>query len=365
MQDQSPPQQPKSPLPIIGFSVLLVFVALFLGREMLPEQGDIEQDTLVPEVISETVLGPANEETPDPIIPQESIPQEAEVVPPPTFDIVRIQPEGNTLIAGQGIPGARMRILLDGEPVGDVIVTPSGTFAIVLQLAPSDEPRTITLAMEPEGTSDVIVSESTIFVAPTTIIAEAAEETNEGQNGGATAPAIALSADNLVTVLPNDPIEAPREVSINSVTYDETGSINLSGSASGDGSVQIYLDNAPIGLASVTEEGNWYAELPNDIDTGLYQLRVDEVTPDGSVVARAEIPFQREAPDTVDKTLSNLGGRESGTEVRVVQPGTTLWAIARERYGQGRLYVKVFDANRDQIRDPDLIYPGQVFQIPQ
>ena len=48
--------------------------------------------------------------------------------------------------------------------------------------------------------------------------------------------------------------------------------------------------------------------------------------------------------------------------VRTVQPGNTLWAIARERYGRGILYVAVYEANRDLIRDPDLIYPGQVFR---
>ena len=39
-------------------------------------------------------------------------------------------------------------------------------------------------------------------------------------------------------------------------------------------------------------------------------------------------------------------------------------AIAKERYGDGILYVEVFDANRDKIRDPDLIYPGQIFVLP-
>jgi nucleoid-associated protein YgaU len=47
-----------------------------------------------------------------------------------------------------------------------------------------------------------------------------------------------------------------------------------------------------------------------------------------------------------------------------VQPGNTLWGISRERYGQGILYVQVFEANRDKIRDPDLIYPGQIFNLP-
>ncbi len=48
-----------------------------------------------------------------------------------------------------------------------------------------------------------------------------------------------------------------------------------------------------------------------------------------------------------------------------VQPGYTLWGIARRSFGRGILYVQVFEANRDKIRDPDLIYPGQVFTIPQ
>jgi nucleoid-associated protein YgaU len=48
-----------------------------------------------------------------------------------------------------------------------------------------------------------------------------------------------------------------------------------------------------------------------------------------------------------------------------VQPGFTLWAIARDRFGAGDQYVRVYEANRDLIRDPDLIYPGQVFALPE
>ena len=47
-----------------------------------------------------------------------------------------------------------------------------------------------------------------------------------------------------------------------------------------------------------------------------------------------------------------------------VQPGNTLWGIAREKYGEGILYVRLFDANADRIRNPDLIYPGQIFSVP-
>jgi nucleoid-associated protein YgaU len=48
-----------------------------------------------------------------------------------------------------------------------------------------------------------------------------------------------------------------------------------------------------------------------------------------------------------------------------VQPGNTLWGIAQDSYGDGVYYVQLFEANRDLIKDPDLIYPGQVFSLPE
>ena len=47
-----------------------------------------------------------------------------------------------------------------------------------------------------------------------------------------------------------------------------------------------------------------------------------------------------------------------------MQPGNTLWGIARKEWGDGILYVRVWEANKDRIRNPDLIYPGQVFDMP-
>jgi nucleoid-associated protein YgaU len=87
------------------------------------------------------------------------------------------------------------------------------------------------------------------------------------------------------------------------------------------------------------------------------------MTSDGRVASRLETPFKREAPATLAAAAQT---QDSGGPVRAVtvQTGDTLWAIARERYGEGILYVQVFEANRGAIRDPDLIYPGQVFDLP-
>lgn len=48
----------------------------------------------------------------------------------------------------------------------------------------------------------------------------------------------------------------------------------------------------------------------------------------------------------------------------IVQPGNSLWRIARRTLGGGIHYSEIYQANRDQIRDPNLIYPGQIFTVP-
>ena len=77
----------------------------------------------------------------------------------------------------------------------------------------------------------------------------------------------------------------------------------------------------------------------------------------GEVTSRVETPFQREDPSS----LAEADTSEAPATAITVQSGATLWAIARERYGKGTLYVRVFEANRDTI----LIYPGQVFALPE
>jgi nucleoid-associated protein YgaU len=83
-------------------------------------------------------------------------------------------------------------------------------------------------------------------------------------------------------------------------------------------------------------------------------LRIDEVDAHGKVVARVESPFSRAEPLNVT----------AGDQVVVIQPGNNLWLIATRVYGSGFRYTVIYRANKSQISDPDLIYPGQVFKLP-
>ena len=185
-------------------------------------------------------------------------------------------------------------------------------------------------------------------------------------------PTVVLSDTEGVRVLQAPSEQGPdvmSSVALDSISYSDTGEVKLSGRASTpDARVRIYVDNRAVTTAPVDESGAWRSSLP-EVDAGIYTLRVDEVGAGGEVTSRVETPFKREDVATLAAQDDDKDGDGTPEPPRMsvvtVQPGSTLWAISREAYGEGILYVRVFEANRDRIRDPDLIYPGQVFELPQ
>jgi nucleoid-associated protein YgaU len=53
-----------------------------------------------------------------------------------------------------------------------------------------------------------------------------------------------------------------------------------------------------------------------------------------------------------------------GARTYTVKSGDTLSKIAKEHLGDGNAYMKIFELNRDQLKDPDQIKPGQVLKLP-
>ncbi len=58
------------------------------------------------------------------------------------------------------------------------------------------------------------------------------------------------------------------------------------------------------------------------------------------------------------------GGAWDATQYHVVEPGDTLSKLAKKYYGDASLYMQIFEANKDQLKDPDLIKVGQKLRIP-
>ncbi|MFZ5961798.1 LysM peptidoglycan-binding domain-containing protein [Thalassococcus sp. BH17M4-6] len=352
----------------------------------------------------------------------------------PKFDLVRVEQDGTTLVAGAAAAASAVEILLDGEPQDSVVSDDDGRFVSFLSLPQSAAARVLTLRMtakagvvtsadqviiapilaaqppmpqsgalatatpdqrlsqapsparegprepdapdpasEPAQTtlaSDAPSADSAAPAAPDTVAAGTAPGPVTAPSDPApqaSAPAVLLSRASGVEVLQSPDGDTPRpeatsRVALDAITYEDDGDVVLTGRGAGQDSVRIYLDNKPITTSRIRADGRWRVALPN-VETGTYTLRVDELAPDGSVTSRVESPFLREARSVLAAAAALTP--DAPVQAVTVQPGNTLWAIARDRYGEGIAYVRVFEANRDSIRDPDLIYPGQVFSIPE
>ncbi|MGA0280366.1 MAG: LysM peptidoglycan-binding domain-containing protein [Paracoccaceae bacterium] len=187
-----------------------------------------------------------------------------------------------------------------------------------------------------------------------------AEETEKEEN--TEEPLVVIAGKDGVKVVQSSKQNSSQDVSVDAISYDETGEVSLTGRGKPSQIVRIYLNNMPISTAAMDATGQWSTAL-SEIDAGIYTLRVDELDKTGNVVSRLETPFKRERREDLAAYMTSVD-EPARINVVTVQPGNTLWAIARKRYGRGILYVRVFEENKDKIRNPDLIYPGQVFSLP-
>ena len=180
---------------------------------------------------------------------------------------------------------------------------------------------------------------------------------------GSEQPTVLLADDEGVKVVqgsvgPN----VMTDVLFDTINYSKDGGVAVTGRGRPEAIVRFYVDNSPVASTAVDQEGYWSADL-SDVKAGIYTLRLDQIDRSGKVSSRLESPFKRENRDLLAGQIKDIAS-PARINVITVQPGNTLWAISRERYGRGILYVQVFDANKDKIRDPDLIYPGQIFDLP-
>lgn len=375
-----------------------------------------ETDQATEEAVDEAVV--TRDPQPEPEL-------EAATEEPPVFDLVRVEETGDAVIAGRAQAGGVVRILLDGVSVAETSADASGSFVALVSLDPSVDPRTLTLESIGES-GEPVVSEETALVAPFVGPAEepeaeiaaveqpaellepstpeaspaeagplpdasevaAATEAPEPEAPAAepeqiarveTAPQVVIVApDGAVPQTPSAAPARPSEpespnVVIDTISYDDEGEVILVGRAQPGNFVRLYLDNILTETATVETSGTWRSRVTG-IDAGVYTLRADETLDTGRVVSRFETPFERvtrpraiAAAEQVAEAaaLPPDSPLRAAAGIVTVQPGFTLWAIARENYGDGVQYVRVFEANRTQIRDPDLIYPGQVFSVPE
>ena len=330
---------------------------------------------------------------------QARLPEAPDTVPPfasPTFDIVRINREGNAVIAGRAPAGSEVTVYAGDEVVGTVKADDRGEWVLVPEIPLADGAQTLSLlALGEQGetakSNDVVVvmiperepsgEAGAVEVAETGPRPQAQPQTqtqtqtqsqSQTQTQTQAQTQTQTQTQQVVAVAtPRDTFGASRvlqgptisanvlsgdAVQLSTVNYDERGRLILAGYAPPGSMVRIKVDGRPVGSTIADDAGYWELTPANPVAFGDHALTVESVDAAGKIVASTQLPFTR-----AEIAKARL---RPGELLVAVQPGNSLWRIARATYGEGVLYTVIYSANAEKIGNPDLIFPGQVFTLP-
>lgn len=260
----------------------------------------------------------------------------------PRFDVVRVDPDGSAMVAGVADPGAEVSILVDDVVVGTVRADRTGAFAGFIDVPQGAAVRRLDLSAR-QGDGPERRSTEPVIVA-----GRSADEPD------ALPPVVALARADGVDLLQEPARNGADGVTVDLVSQGDGDALVVSGRGNVLRLVRLYANATFIAETFVREDGGWEIAVNAALEPGAHTLRADEVGIDGTVTSRVEVPFQRTDPDRVA-----LGPGEMR-----VERGQTLWRIAESVYGSGLRFTVIYEANSDRIRDPDLIFPGQILAIP-
>ncbi|MEM7058731.1 MAG: LysM peptidoglycan-binding domain-containing protein [Pseudomonadota bacterium] len=403
----------------------------------------------------------------------------------PRFDVVRVDPNGQTVLAGNAEPGTTVEIVLDGEVIAEAKADSQGNFVSILDLVLSGDAQSLQLRV-PRDEEEPNVAETTVGPTETepqateTVALSDQEPAVQGSEGALTGPnlvngkvppvgdgmsgettagdateglaavnvpedpnptpsqpvgvvelpsveiapiepgqvspdGVSVNANSRVVEPTNQPQEtagtggtavspvpdAPAEVEagryrlsapviilpsaedgasptllqptanelalvqpsggdvrgvvLDQITYSDVGDVKLRGRGRVGRAIRIYGNGLLIGTTKVTQDGTWAMALASERGKQIKLFRFDEIDNTGGVSSRIETPFE----------YSSLSPKVVRERKVVIQRGDVLWRIAEQFYGEGVRYSLIYGANTELIRDPDLIYPGQEFSIPE
>ncbi|MCF4166641.1 LysM peptidoglycan-binding domain-containing protein [Zavarzinia compransoris] len=299
-----------------------------------------------------------------------------ENVAPPTFDVARIAAEGTAVLAGRAPAGSTVEVVGNGDLIGTTDAQRGdGAWVLVIQdPLPEGTLELSLVAVLADGnrvpSQEVVLVDVPLRRKPGVPVAEGDIADKPAEAPVAVVTGRSPGADAGPTRILQGPDGAPPAgkdkagVGLDLVEYGPDGAPVLSGRGPAGAVVRLYLDDVALAETGVGDDGTWRVTPEIPVAPGRYRLRLDAVDAGGKVIARREVPFERARPEAVAGGAGGGEGQTASASNFTVQPGNSLWRIARDRFGDGFRYIDIYRANEGQIRDPDLIYPGQVLELP-
>jgi nucleoid-associated protein YgaU len=257
------------------------------------------------------------------------------------------------VIAGRAQPGAKIVLLDGGKEIAQGQADANGEWVIIAQDPPlSAGQHELRVIQHVQGRAPVTSDQVVVAIVPD----QKPPATSAGPKEE-TLVMIAPSSGAPTLVQPPSAAGVPKsgDLVMSTLDYDEGGHVTVTGQATPGAVVRAYINDKMVAEGQAGADGRWRLTPANPVEPGKYTLRLDRLTKDGKPVARLELPFER---------IPVPPGTGDGRRLVVVR-GDNLWNIARAHYGHGMHHTVIYGANKEQIRDPHLIYPGQVFSLPK
>jgi nucleoid-associated protein YgaU len=405
----------------ILFAVGGVLVAIAFSMVLLDDEGDQQVQPQSPLIeLSQPAADKAERSDKDSGTSLQ--PPNATPAAPLTIDLARVKPDGAAVFAGTAAPNAKIRIFEGDILLGETIANAYGEWVIVLEKSLAAGQHLISVATErsdgttemadrslaveiyqdtetkplvallPETATEVPVliqspddvdkaklaataSEATASEATaseaTASEATASEATaSEATASEATASeAIVVDPAKADAAMPETAAAAPGKAQANSqiaasqiaalapsaIVWRDASRILISGTSRGGVRVAVNDAKGQFGEALVLADGAWQVAGSLDMDIAVNQLRFALFDDANQIIARYDLPVK----------ARDLAKGQDGSPLVVVNKGDMLWRIAYHQLGEGVKYVDIVRRNQQDIADPDLIYPKQIFAVPQ
>lgn len=306
---------------------------------------------------------------------------------PLTIDLARVKPDGAAVFAGTAAPNAKIRIFEGDILLGETIANANGEWVIVLEKSLAAGQHLISVAMErSDGTTEmadrslaVEIYQDTetkplVALLPETatevpVLIQSPDDVDKAKPAATASEAIVADAAKADATMSETAAAAPGKAEANSqiaasqiaalapsaIVWRDASRILISGTSRGGVRVAVNDAKGQFGEALVLADGAWQVAGSLDMDIAVNQLRFALFDDANQIIARYDLPVK----------ARDLAKGQDGSPLVVVNKGDMLWRIAYHQLGEGVKYVDIVRRNQQDIADPDLIFPKQIFAVPQ
>ena len=277
----------------------------------------------------------------------------------PEIDIIKVSPDGSFVIAGKGQPNSNINILNKGDLIDSSIVNSDGNWVVVSKenLKTGDN----LISIDQINNNGLVLRHKQLFITKI-------DEHKKDQPLVISVPN-KNSEDISIIQQPSEKqkiykvekdlgiqkkIKSNQKIfNVKTIFFNENGFVSIKGKVNFGKKIELYINKKIMETIKI-ENSKWQYNSDKIIDYGLHDLLVVLKSDKDEILDKITLPFMRIEMPYNDVPENFI----------LIKPGDMLWTIAYRLYGDPFKYIQIFEENKDQITNPDLIFPGQLFSIP-